>query len=322
MLRYVLRRLVMSVVLLVLSSILIFLVLRVIPGDPTITKLGGTIKNVDPRALQAIRHELGLDRSLASQYVHWIGGVVRGDFGKSYFSQFPVTTLVAQRVGATIELALLSLGIGLLIAFPAAIASAIWRSRWFDAFLSGFTAVGMATPAFVTGIILIVIFGLKLHLLPTQGYVSFTHHPVESLKTAVLPAITLGIAVAAPTLRILRASIVDVGSASFIRTAEGKGLVRRQVVLRHLLPNAAIPTLTTVGVIVGSLLGGAVVVEYVFARPGLGSLMVDSVFQRDYGVLQTLVLLAAGGFILTSLAVDVLYGIIDPRLRIRRGSGV
>jgi peptide/nickel transport system permease protein len=179
----------------------------------------------------------------------------------------------------------------------------------------------MATPAFVTGIILIVIFGLKLNLLPTQGYVSFTHHPLESLKTAVLPSVTLGIAVAAPTLRILRASITDVGSASFIRTAEGKGLVRREVVTRHLLPNAAIPTLTTVGVIVGSLLGGAVVVEYVFARPGLGSLMVDSVFQRDYGVLQTLVLLAAASFIVTSLVVDVLYGIIDPRLRLRRSAG-
>jgi peptide/nickel transport system permease protein len=311
----------MSVLLLVLSSILIFLVLRVIPGDPTITKLGGTIKNVDPRALEAIRHQLGLDRSLPSQYVHWVGGIVRGDFGVSYFSQFPVTTLVAQRIGATIELALLALFIGLVIAIPAAIVGAIWRNRWFDAALSGFTAVGMATPAFVTGIILIVIFGLKLNLLPTQGYVSFTHHPLESLKTAVLPSVTLGIAVAAPTLRILRASITDVGSASFIRTAEGKGLVRREVVTRHLLPNAAIPTLTTVGVIVGSLLGGAVVVEYVFARPGLGSLMVDSVFQRDYGVLQTLVLLAAASFIVTSLVVDVLYGIIDPRLRLRRSAG-
>jgi peptide/nickel transport system permease protein len=311
----------MSVLLLVLSSILIFLVLRVIPGDPTITKLGGTIKNVDPRALEAIRHQLGLDRSLPSQYVHWVGGIVRGDFGESYFSQFPVTTLVAQRIGATIELALLALLIGMVIAIPAAIVGAIWRNRWFDAALSGFTAVGMATPAFVTGIILIVIFGLKLNLLPTQGYVSFTHHPLESLKTAVLPSVTLGIAVAAPTLRILRASITDVGSASFIRTAEGKGLVRRAVVTRHLLPNAAIPTLTTVGVIVGSLLGGAVVVEYVFARPGLGSLMVDSVFQRDYGVLQTLVLLAAASFIVTSLVVDVLYGIIDPRLRLRRSAG-
>jgi peptide/nickel transport system permease protein len=318
MLRYVIRRAVTSITLLVLSSIVIFLVLRVIPGDPTITKLGGSIKNVDPRALQAIKHQLGLDRSLPSQYVHWVGGVLHGDFGISYFSQFPVTTLVSQRIGATLELAVLAMAIGLLIAIPAATFSAIWRNRVFDVILSGFAAIGMATPAFVTGIVLIVIFGLKLHLLPTQGYTSFSHHPIASVKTTLLPAITLGIAVAAPVLRVLRSSIVEVDTAPFIRTAQGKGLLRRQVVIRHLLPNAALPTLTLIGVIVGSLLGGAVVVEYVFARPGLGSLMVDSVFQRDYGVLQTLVLLAAAAFILTSFAVDVLYGVVDPRLRAAR----
>ena len=179
----------------------------------------------------------------------------------------------------------------------------------------------MATPAFVIGIILIVIFGVKLDLLPTQGYVSITHHPFESLKTAILPSITLAIAIAAPLLRILSASLDDVASAPYIRTASGKGLLRGQVVVRHLLPNAAIPALTAVGVIIGSLLGGTVVVEYVFARPGLGTLMVDAVFKRDYAVLQTLVLLAAAAFILSSLVIDILYGFIDPRLRIRGAEG-
>ena len=317
MVRYVLRRLVTSVALLVASSILIFLVMRVIPGDPTLTKLGGTIKDVDPRAVAAIRHEIGIDKPLPTQYVDWVGGILHGDFGRSYFSQFPVTSLIGQRIGATVELALMAMLIGLAIAVPAATAGAIWRNRLLDWVLSAFAAVGMATPAFVTGIALIVVFGLELRWLPTQGYVSFRHHPLESMKTTLLPAITLGIAVAAPTLRILRASLLDVGSAPFIRTAQGKGLSRREVVVRHLLPNASIPALTTVGVIVGHLLGGAVVVEYVFARQGLGTLMVDSVFQRDYGVLQALVLLAAAAFILTSLVVDVLYGVIDPRLRVR-----
>jgi peptide/nickel transport system permease protein len=314
---YVLIRVVTSLGLLVLSSILIFCILRVIPGDPTITKLGGSIRDVDPRALQSIRHGLGLDRSLGYQYVHWVGGVVRGDFGQSYFSQFPVTTLITQRIGATLELAISASVLGLLIAVPAATLSAIWRNRFFDAFLAGFTAIGMATPAFVTGILLIVVFGVKLNLLPTQGYVSFEHHPLASMKTVILPAITLAIAVAAPVLRILSASLADVASAPYIRTAEAKGLRRHQVVLRHLLPNAAIPALTTVGIIIGSLLGGTVIVEYVFARPGLGTLMVDSVFKRDYAVLQTLVLLAAATFILSSLVVDLLYGVIDPRLRVR-----
>ena len=317
MFTYVLRRAVTSVGLLLLSSILIFVVLRLIPGDPTVLKLGGSGTDVDPRAFEALRHELGLDRSLPYQYLHWIDGVLHWDFGLSYFSQYPVTTLITDRAGATIQLTLVALLLGLLIAVPAATLGSIWRNRFFDSLLSGGTALGMATPSFVTGIVLIVIFGVKLDLLPTQGYVPFAEDPVESMKTVLLPAITLAIAIAAPIMLILRSSLADVASAPYIRTAQGKGLLRRRIVLRHLLPNATIPTLTMVGVIVGDLLGGAVIVEYVFARPGLGSLMVDAVYQRDYEVLQALVLLAAAAFILTSFVVDLLYGVLDPRLRIR-----
>lgn len=314
---YVLRRVVTSIGLLFLSSVLIFVVLRLIPGDPTITKLGGGMTAVDPRAFQALRHQLGLDQSLTHQYLHWIGGIVRGDFGQSYFSQFPVTTLIKERAGSTLELAAAALFLGLLFAVPAAALGSIWRNRYFDAVLSGFTAVGMSTPAFVNGLVLIVIFGVKLKLLPTQGYVSFENHPLESLKTVTLPAVTLAIAIAAPIMLILRSSLADVASAPYIRTAQGKGLLRYQVVLRHVLPNATIPALTMIGVIIGSLLGGSVIVEYVFARPGLGSLMVDAIYQRDYAVLQTLVLLAAGVFIISSLLIDLLYGVLDPRLRVQ-----
>jgi peptide/nickel transport system permease protein len=312
---FILRRLATSVVLLALSSVLIFVVLRVIPGDPTITKLGGSIRDVDPRALRAIRHQLGLDHSLPVQYERWIAGIVHGDFGVSYFSQFPVTTLVRERIVPTIQLSLTAFVLGLVFAVLAATLSVIWRNGFFDSLLSGFAAIGMATPTFVLGILLIVVFGVKLDLLPTQGYVSIENHPLESMKTVLLPAITLAIGVAAPILRILRSSLLEVGSAPFIRTAAGKGLTRREVVLGHLLPNAAIPALTLVGVILGSLIGGTVIVEYVFARPGLGTLMVDSVLKRDYQVLQALVLFAAAAFILTSVVVDILYGVIDPRLR-------
>jgi peptide/nickel transport system permease protein len=308
-----------SLGLLVLSSVLIFCLVRVIPGDPTITKVAasGTSGGADAQALRAVRRELGLDHSLVRQYVIWVGGVVHGDFGKSYFSQFPVTTLISQRIGATLELAVLALLLGLLVAIPAATIGAIWRNRGFNSVMSGFAAFGMSTPAFITGIVLIVIFGVKLNLLPTQGYVSIEHHPVESVKTTILPAIALAIAIAAPLLRILNASLDEVGSAPFIRTAAGKGLLRRQVVTGHLLPNAALPALTMVGVIIGSLLGGTVIVEFVFARPGLGTLMIDSIQTRDYAVLQALVLLAALTFIISSLAIDLLYGVIDPRLRVR-----
>ncbi len=316
---WVIKRIAVSIGLLILSSILIFCLMRVIPGDPTITKVAssGTGGGADIRTLRAVRHQLGLDRPVTLQYLTWIWGAARGNFGQSYFSQFPVTKLISQRIGATLELAVLALVLGLLMAVPAATFGAIRRSRIFDSLMSAFSAFGMSTPAFVTGIILIVVFGVKLKLLPTQGYVSIEHHPAESLKTTVLPAITLAISIAAPLLRILNASLGEVSSAPFIRTAAGKGLLRRQVVMRHLLPNAMLPTLTMVGVIIGSLLGGTVIVEYVFARPGLGTLMVDSIQTRDYAVLQALVLLAAAMFILSSLVIDLLTGVIDPRLRVR-----
>ena len=307
MLRYVLRRLVTSFALLILGSMVVFLLMRVIPGDPTITKLGGSIKEVVKSTLEGIRAELGLDKSIPAQYVDWVSGILHGDFGASYFSQFSVTSLVEQRYGATLLLAFMSMIIGILIAVPASVAGAIWPNR--------ILAVGIAIPTFVIGIGLIIVLGVELEWLPTQGYVSFRADPVESVKSTLLPAITLGIGVAAATMRILRPSLFDVGSSSFVRTAKGKGLLRRQVVVRHELPNASIPAITAAGIIVAHLVGGAVIIEYVFARPGLGSLLVDSVYQRDYGVLQALVLLAVAVFIVTSLIVDVLLGFIDPRLR-------
>jgi peptide/nickel transport system permease protein len=310
---YALRRAVTSVGLLVLSSVLIFVVLRLIPGDPTVLKLGGSGEEVDPRALAALREELGLDRSLPSQYLHWVTGILHGDFGLSYFSQYPVTELITERAPATLQLTVVSLIIGLLIAVPPAVIAAIWGSRALESLLSGFIALGMATPTFVSGILLIILFGNRL---PTQGYVPFSEDPIESIKTVLLPAITLAIAIAAPLMLILRSSLDDVASAPYIRTAQAKGLLKGNVVMRHLLPNATVPALTMVGVIIGSLLGGTVIVEYVFARPGLGSLMVDAVNQRDYEVLQALVLLAAAVFILSSFVIDLLYGVLDPRLRV------
>jgi peptide/nickel transport system permease protein len=315
---YVLRRLATSVGLLVLSSVLIFVVLRLIPGDPTIIALAQTPEGADPHALQTIRHNLGLDHSLLYQYWHWVTGIFHGDFGKSYFSGFKVTTLLGERAPATVELATCALLLGLLIAVPAATIGAIWRNRFYDRLLSGFTAIGMSTPSFISGILLILLFGVKLKLLPIQGYVSITNYPIDSLKTTILPASTLALAIAAPIIRLLRSSLADVASAPYMRTAQGKGLRRHQVVVRHLLPNALIPALTMVGVIVGGLIGGSVIVEYVFARRGLGALMIQAVEQRDYQVLQALVLLAAATFIMTSLVTDLLYGLIDPRLRVRQ----
>lgn len=312
---YVLRRLGAGILLLALASLLIFALLRVVPGDPTITKLGGA-RNLDPAALQQLRHDLGLDRSIVAQYASWVGGVARGDLGESYFSQYAVTTLIGQRIVPTLELAALAFVLGVLLSLPAALLSACRPGTLAARAVDGATAALMAAPPFLVGIALVIVLGVQAQLLPTRGYVPFVDDPLENLRLIAMPALTLGLAVAAPLVVLLRASLTESLQAPYIRTATGKGLLRRDVVLRHALPNALIPSLTYLGVTVGYLLGGVVVVEYVFGWPGLGSLIVDSVLKRDYAVLQSVVLLAVSIFVVVTFVTDVLYGVLDPRLRV------
>ena len=307
----------MSALMLALTSILIFVTLRVIPGNPVITRYGAT-RGVDPRALEELMRQLGLDKPIPIQYLDWVGGVVRGDFGVSYFSQFSVTTLIGQRLWPTLELAAFALVIALLISVPAGIIAGIRPNSMIDRAVSGFATMGLAVPPLVLAIILIAIFAVRLNLLPAQGYVDFAEDPRKNLTLVILPAVTLAIVAAAPIVRFLRASILETIVSPYIRTAEGKGLLWRQVVLRHALPNALVPTVTVVGLIVGYMLGGVVVIEYVFGWQGLGALAVDAVLKRDYAVLQSVVLLVAAIFILVNLFVDLLYGVIDPRLRVGR----
>lgn len=312
---YVLRRLGAGIVLLVLASLLIFALLRIVPGDPTITKLGGA-RNLDPAALTELRHELGLDRSVLAQYGSWVGGVLRGDLGQSYFSQYAVTTLIGQRIVPTLELAALAFVLGVALALPAALLSATRPGTFAARTVDGLTAALMAAPPFLVGIGLLIVLGVQASLLPTRGYVPFADDPARNLQLIAMPALTLALAVAAPLVVLLRASLVESLRAPFIRTATGKGLRRRRVVLGHALPNALIPSLTYLGVTVGYLLGGVVVVEYVFGWPGLGSLVVDAVLKRDYAVLQSVVLLAVAMFVLVTFVTDLLYGVLDPRLRV------
>lgn len=310
---FIIRRLAISVLMLVIASIVIFVVLRVIPGDPTAVQ--GARPGFTAEQLAELRRQLGLDRSIPAQYLSWAGGVLHGDFGQSYFSNFSTTELIGARIGASVELAIAATLAGLVIAIPAGVASVLRPHSWLDRGLSGGAAAGMAVPAFCLGILLVAVFGIELGWLPTRGYVSLTKSPLDNLRYLVLPAMTTAVLVAAPVLRFLRASLLDVAQSDFVRTAEGKGLSWRQTVLRHVLPNALLPTLTFVGLVVGSLLGGIVVVEYVFGWPGLGALAIDSVGKRDYAVLQGVVLLAAAAFVVTNLIVDLLSLVIDPRLR-------
>lgn len=312
---HVLRRFCSGIVMLALASLLIFALLRVVPGDPTITKLGGA-RNLDPAALTELRSELGLDRSIIAQYGEWVGGVVQGDFGHSYFSQYAVTTLIGQRIVPTLELAALAFLLGVAFAVPAALLSATRPGTLGARVIDGLTAALMAAPPFLVGIGLVILLGVQAGLLPTRGYVPFVDDPLGNLELIALPALTLGLAVAAPLVVLLRASLTETLRAPFIRTAAGKGLRRRRVVLGHALPNALIPSLTYLGVTVGYLLGGVVVVEYVFGWPGLGSLVVDAVLKRDYAVLQNVVLLAVAVFVVVTFVTDLLYGVLDPRLRV------
>lgn len=313
MARFVIRRLAISALLLLIASLVIFVVLRVIPGDPTAARAGRP--GFTAAQLAELRGQLGLDRSIPAQYLAWIGGVVRGDFGQSFFSDFSTTELIRSRVGASFELALAATLIGVAIAVPAGVVTVLRPHSWLDRLLSGGAAAGMAVPPFCLGILLVAIFAIELGWFPTRGYVSFFDDPLENLRFLALPALTTGLLVAAPVLRFLRAALLDVARSDYARTAEGKGLLWREAVVRHVLPNALLPTLTFVGLVVGSLLGGIVLVEYVFGWPGLGALAVDSVGKRDYAVLQGVVLLATAAFVLTSLVVDLLGFAIDPRLR-------
>lgn len=317
MLSYVLKRVMSSVIMLFIISVIIFVALRMLPGDPTTIALAQG-DGVSEEAIERMRAELGLDLPVLLQYGMWISGFVVGDFGSSYFSKYDVGLLIAQRLPATISLAVAALILAIIIALLAAILPLRLRSRALERVVNAFTAFGLAAPTFVIGIILVLIFANAFKLLPSSGYVAFGDDPAQALRYLVLPAFTLSLAIAPQLVRYLQGSIEEVRWATFVRTARGKGIGWGGTVDRHIMPNALLPALTSLGITVGHLLGGAVVVEAVFAWPGIGQLVVDAVNKRDYAVIQTVVLLAAAVFVLVTLAVDLLYGVLDPRLRVSK----
>lgn len=302
---------------LLMVSVLIFAVLRLLPGDPVLTRFGST-PGVDPAQIEELRRSAGLDKPLVTQYYEWISGLVRGDLGESYFNQFSVGTLIAQRLPSTVELMVLVVILSVAIALPLGVISALRPHGVVDRALATVSAAGMAMPPFLVGVLFIVIFAVELRWLPARGSVPLAEDPVAHFQHLLLPSLTLAVAAAPLLLRFLRSSMVEVLSSTYIRTAEGKGASRWRVVVHHALRNALIPSLTMLGLIVGYTLGGVVIIEYVFGLKGLGSLAVEAVFNRDYAVLQSVTLLISAMFILTSLVVDLLYGVLDPRLRVGR----
>lgn len=318
MVRMILRRLAVSVAMLAAVSALIFVVLRLLPGDPVITRLGAT-PGISAETIAQLRKSAGLDAPIVTQYLKWVGGVLTGDLGHSYFNQYSVTELVGQRFPTTIELTVLSMVIAVVLAVPAALVAVRRPGGIVDRIVTTFASAGMALPNFIVGVLLIVVFAVTLKWLPSRGFVPLSQSLGGNLKTMILPAVTLAVAAAPLLMRFLRASLLESLAAPYIRTARGKGGSRARVLLVHAFRNALIPAVTMLGLIVGYTLGGAVIIEYIFGLPGLGSLAVDAVVKRDYAVLQSCVLLISALFIFTTWLVDVVTALLDPRLRSAAG---
>lgn len=298
-------------------SAMSFLLLNLLPGDPTIAILGpsATEENV-----AKLRHELDLDKPLPVRYVTWLGHSVTGDLGKSYVSDQPTAEAIKQRLPVTLELLLLSQLLALLVAVPLAIFAATKPNGLLDR-LSTSTAFGfLAVPNFMLGVLLIYVFAVRLRWFPATGYSRFSESPIENLRSMALPAFTLGVAELAVYLRLLRTDLIATLQEDFITMAQAKGLPRWQILLRHALRPSTFSLVTVAGLNLGRLIGGAFVVEYLFALPGIGSLAVESIFKRDYIVVQGTVLLVAVAYVLANFFVDLLYGFLDPRVRHARAA--
>ena len=295
-------------------SLLVFGMMRVIPGT-VVEQLLGQAAIASPEVLASFRRFFGLDRPLHVQYLDWVAGVVRGDLGVSWLSGRPVLGLFLERVPVSAELAVLAVGWSLVVGLPLGTASALWRGGRRDGAIRLFATLGLSLPAFWQGTVLILLFSVYLGWMPSLQWVSLTRGPGQNLGIMALPALTLGTATAAVMTRMSRASMLDVLGRDYVRTARAKGLREGRVTFHHALRNALIPVVTVAGVQLGYIVGGIVVVEDVFTLPGVGRLLLDAIFQRDYPVVQGVILLLAGAFMLLNLAVDLLYAALDPRLR-------
>lgn len=309
---YVLRRVVYLVPVIFIISILTFTLMVLLGPDPGRAILG---LEADAQSVAVINREMGADKPLVPRYFSWMGRALHGDLGISFRSRQSVTTLIAQRLPVTAELGLMAMAIALLIALPVGIISALKPNSIFDTVGTFFAVLGVAVPNFWLGLILVLIFALALGWFPAIGFVPFTKDPLANLKGMLLPAFALGTAEAAVLTRMTRSSLVEVLSQEYIVTARAKGLTEQTVVLLHALKNSLIPVVTILGLQIGRILGGTVIIETVFALPGMGRLGVDSIFFREFMVVQGVVLVLALGALVGNLLADLAYGYLDPRIK-------
>ncbi|MBA2447990.1 MAG: ABC transporter permease [Chloroflexi bacterium] len=313
MTRYLALRLLSVVPTLFGISVLVFGITYLIPGDPALIMAGS---EATPEAVAGLRRQWGLDEPAYVRYAAWLGNLTRGNFGDSYFSRQTVLQLVGNALPITLELAILSLLVAIVIAVPTGIVSAVKAGSWFDVGAAALGFVGLSIPGFWLGIMLIYVFAVYLQLLPAGGFTPLSAGLIPNLQSMLLPSIALGTFASTQLMRYLRASLLDVLHADHIRTARAKGLGEQAVLIRHALRNALIPFMTVLGVQMGYLLGGTVITESVFALPGIGRLVLTAILNRDYQVATGIILLIATAFVLINLLVDLLYPVLDPRVRL------
>jgi peptide/nickel transport system permease protein len=309
---YLLQRVATIIPTLILVSMLVFGLQQLLPGDPAIVLAG---EDRDPAAVEHLRHKLNLDRPLPVRYLLWVGGVVKGDLGESLRVQKPVVDLILEKLPVTLQLASMAIVIAILIGVPAGVVSAVKKDSAWDYAANLFALWGLSTPNFWLGILLILLFAVQLGWLPASGYVSPFEDLRANLAAMIMPAFVLGNAFAAVLMRHTRSAMLQVLSADYVRTARAKGLAERVVILKHALRNALIPVITLGALGFGELLGGTVLTETVFTIPGFGKLVVDAVFNRDYAVVQGVVLVTATAYISLNLLADLAYFLVNPRLR-------
>lgn len=312
MLTFLLGRIFLTIPVMAVVSLVVFSLLYLTPGDPAQLIAGEMATEND---IAALREQLGLDQPFFVRFATWVAHVLSGDLGTSIYSQLPVGTVIAQRLGATLWLACATVIISTALAVPAGVAAAYWRGSRMDRIIMAMSTLGFSVPIFVVGYLLIFAFSVKLKWFPVQGFVSPGENLLGFVRSITLPALSLSLVFVALIARITRASMIEVMSGDFVRTARAKGLRPSRIVWVHSLRNASLPIVTTIGIGIANLLGGVVVTESVFGIPGLGRLLVESVLSRDYPMVQALILLFALAYVLINLITDILYMLIDPRLR-------
>jgi ABC-type dipeptide/oligopeptide/nickel transport system permease component len=316
MIGFIIRRLVQAVPVVFLATIGVFLLLHLLPGDPAVLMAG---PDASQAIVEAVRKDMGLDEPLPVQYVVWLNHIVHGDLGKSVFSKLPVSQLISQRAPATIELALVGELLTIFIALPLGVIAAVKQRTAVDWVISMGTSLGLAVPNFWLGILFILLFAVTLGWLPPGQRGDFTRDPIGELKFLILPAFTLALPQAMNLSRLTKASVLEMLYEDHVRTARAKGLAGTAVVTGHVLRNSLVPIVTAICLDIGRLLGGALIVETIFAWPGLGTLMLQSVGNRDYVIVQACLLLLVGVFIMVNLIADISYGFLDPRIRLSAG---